>query len=41
MILDIDIWRTAALMIKHYGDTADIETAAKADEYQANGELDG
>lgn len=41
MIPDIDIWRAAALMIKHYGDTADIEAAARADEYQAKGELDG
>jgi hypothetical protein len=28
-------------MIKRYGDTADIEAAVKADEYQAKGELDG
>ena len=41
MIPDIDIWRTAALMIKHYGDTADLEAAAKADEFLAKGELDG
>lgn len=41
MIPDLDIWRAAALMIKHYGDTADIEAAARADEYQAKGELDG
>jgi hypothetical protein len=41
MIPDIDIWRAAALMIKHYGDTADIEAAARADEYLVKGELDG
>ena len=41
MIPDIDIWRTAALMIKHYGDTAGIEAAARADEYLAKGEMDG
>jgi hypothetical protein len=38
MIPDIDIWRAAALMIKHYGDTADIEAAARADEFLAKGE---
>ena len=41
MIPDIDIWRCAALVLKHYGDTADIEAAARADEYLAKGELDG
>ena len=41
MIPDLDIWRTAAIMIKHYGDTADIEATARADEYLAKGELDG
>lgn len=41
MIPDIDIWRCAALMIKRYGDTADIEAAARADEYEARGERDG
>jgi hypothetical protein len=41
MIPDIDIWRCAALMIKRYGDTADIEAAARADEYEAKGERDG
>jgi hypothetical protein len=28
-------------MIKHHGDTADIEAARRADEYLAEGELDG
>ena len=41
MIPDIDIWRCAATMIKHYGDTADIEAAKRADEYEAKGERDG
>jgi hypothetical protein len=41
MLPGIDIWRAAALMIKHYGDTADIEAAAKADEFLAKSELDG
>jgi hypothetical protein len=41
MIPDLNIWRCAALMVKHYGDTADIEAASRADEYLAKGELDG
>jgi hypothetical protein len=41
MIPDIDIWRCAALMIKQYGDAADIEAAACADEYETKGERDG
>jgi hypothetical protein len=41
MIPDIDIWRCAAVMIKHYGDTADIEAAKRADEYETKGERDG
>jgi hypothetical protein len=41
MILDLDIWRCAALMIKQHGDTAAIEAAARADEYREKGELDG
>jgi hypothetical protein len=41
MISEIDIWRCAAVMIKHYGDLADIEAAARADEYEAKGERHG
>jgi hypothetical protein len=41
MIPDIDIWRSAALMIKGYGDTADIEAAAKADALLAKGDIEG
>jgi hypothetical protein len=41
MISDIDIWRCAAIMVKHYGETADIEAAARADEYEVKGERDG
>ena len=41
MILDIDIWRCAALMIKQYGDNAAVEAAARADEYREKDELDG
>lgn len=28
-------WRSATLMIKHYGDTTDIAAAARADEFEA------
>jgi hypothetical protein len=41
VISKIDIWRTAAEMIKAYGDTADIETAARADALQHKGDLEG
>jgi hypothetical protein len=40
MITDLDIWRCVALVIKRYGDTADIEAAARADGYEAKGERD-
>jgi hypothetical protein len=32
MIPDIDIWRAALLVIKHYGADAAVEAAARADE---------
>lgn len=41
MVSDIDIWRCAALMIKRYGDMADIEAATRADAFQNEGDLDG
>jgi hypothetical protein len=41
MIPDIDIWRCAALMTRHYGDTADIDAAAKADALLAEGDTEG
>ena len=41
MIPDIDIWRAAALMIKHYGDTADLEAAGRADQLLAEGDTEG
>ena len=41
MISDIDIWRSANELIKQYGDTADIEAAARADEFEAKGDRDG
>ena len=41
VISEIEIWRTAAEMIKGYGDTADIESAARADALQLKGDLEG
>ncbi len=41
MIPDIDIYRTAQVMIRRYGDTATIEAAAHADEFLDKGDLDG
>jgi hypothetical protein len=41
MIPDIDIWRRANELIKQYGDLADIEAAARADEFELRGERDG
>jgi len=32
MIPDINIWRVANLMIKRYGDLAEVESARRADE---------
>jgi hypothetical protein len=41
MISDIDIWRSANELIKQFGDTADIEAAARADALLDKGDLDG
>jgi hypothetical protein len=41
MISDLDIWRSANEFIKEFGDTADIEAAARADALLANGDLEG
>jgi hypothetical protein len=41
VIPDIDIGRGAKELIKQYGDLADIEAAARADEFEAKGERDG
>ena len=37
MILEIDIWRAANLMLKRYDDEADIESAIRAEELAAAG----
>ena len=39
MIPDIDVWRTAVLMLKRYGHHA--ERAARVDELAADDDLDG
>jgi hypothetical protein len=41
MISDLDIWRSANELIKQFGDTANIEAAARADELLAKGDIDG
>ena len=41
MIPEIDIWRVAYLMLKHYGDEADIESAIRAEEFAEKGDMAG
>jgi hypothetical protein len=41
MTSDMDIWRSANELIKLVGDTADIEAAARADEFFNKGDLAG
>ena len=41
MISDLDIWRSANELIKQFGDTADIEAAARADALLDKGDLEG
>lgn len=41
MISEIDIQRTAVIMIKRYGDTADFEACLRADELSAKGDSAG
>jgi hypothetical protein len=35
------IWRVAYLMLKHYGDEADIESAIRAEEFAEKGDMAG
>ena len=37
MIPEIDIWRVANLMLKRYGDLAEVESARRADELWEDG----
>ena len=41
MIPEIDIWRTATLMLKRYGERALEESAARADELASAGDDNG
>jgi hypothetical protein len=41
MIPEIDIWRVANLMLKCYGDEADIESAIRAEELSEEGDHNG
>jgi hypothetical protein len=41
VIPEIDIWRVATLMIKRYGDNADVESARRADELATAGDIAG
>ena len=41
MILEIDIWRVANLMLKRYGDLAEVESSRRADELWEVGETSG
>jgi len=41
VIPEIDIWRVAYLMLKRYGDEADIESAIRAEELAEEGDHNG
>jgi hypothetical protein len=41
VISEIDIWRVAYLMLKRYGDQADIESAIRAEELAEAGDRAG
>jgi len=41
VIPEIDIWRVANLMLKHYGDNAEVESARRVDELAEAGDYDG
>jgi hypothetical protein len=41
MMTEIDIWRAAYLMLWWYGDTAQVESARRADELAADGNSAG
>jgi hypothetical protein len=41
MIPEIDIWRVANLMLKHYGDEAEAESERRADELWEVGDAEG
>jgi len=39
LIADLDIWRYAALMIKHYGEDAPFKAAKRVDELLEDGDM--
>ena len=41
MLPEIDIWRVANLMLRRYGDEADIESAIRAEELFEEGDHNG
>jgi hypothetical protein len=41
MIPEIDVWRVASLMIKRYGENAEVECARRADEFVEAGDENG
>jgi hypothetical protein len=41
VIPEIDIWRVANLMLKRYGDNAEVESARRADELATAGDIAG
>jgi len=41
VIPEIDIWRAAILMQKHFGDDAELESARRADELWESGDMAG
>ncbi len=41
MILDLDIWRSAQVLVKRHGQDAPIQAAMRADAMLEKGDLDG
>ena len=41
MTQEIDIWRSAAVLVKHYGNDAPIQATMRADELLDAGNIDG
>jgi hypothetical protein len=41
MVTEIEVWRSAKLLIRHYGDAAFQHAEQKADELKAKADLDG
>ncbi len=41
MIPELDIWRAAQVMVKHYGNSATTEADMRANEFSEQGNMDG